>query len=40
MIDVSTGVISLNRGLNFDVMGGREHQITVNAEVSGIHWND
>jgi hypothetical protein len=35
-IDVSTGVINLNGSLDFDVMGGREHQITITAVDRGV----
>ena len=36
-IDAETGVISLNSSLDFDVVGGREHQITIIAEVSNMN---
>ena len=34
---MSTGVINLNGSLDFDVMGGREHQITITAVVSSMN---
>lgn len=34
---MSTGVINLNGSLDFDIMGGREHQITITAVVSSMN---